>query len=50
MDDIRGERPASETERELKDAPADAPPSTPRHRRVGPESEVRGGPEAPDPD
>lgn len=47
MDDIRGERTASETERESEDAPPGASPLMPRHRRVGPESEVRGGPEAP---
>jgi hypothetical protein len=52
MDDIRGEHDSSLTERDAERAPEapDQPPA-PRRRRIGPESEVRSGPEAPkDPD
>jgi hypothetical protein len=51
MDDIRTDHAASETER-LRGTPADAGDETDlSRRRVGPESEVRGGPEVPkDPD
>lgn len=48
MDDIRDEHDSSLTERkpeQAPDVPEDAQP--PRRHKVGPESEVRGGPEAP---
>jgi hypothetical protein len=51
MDDIKGENPASLTEKpnEGTDADPEAAPKPPRPRRnIGPESEVRGGPEAPE--
>lgn len=47
MDDIQTRDKASQTER-MPGAPADTGDAPdPRHRQVGPESEVRGGPEAP---
>lgn len=47
MDDITTETPASETEREAEAVQDGSEPCLPGARRVGPESEVRGGPEAP---
>lgn len=46
MDDIRTDHEPSLTEREPQ-PPPDAP-EHPSRRKVGPESEVRGGPEAPE--
>jgi hypothetical protein len=46
MDDIRNDTSASKTGREPDTTAAGNGPCMPRHRRVGPESEVRGGPEA----
>lgn len=48
MDDIRDERDSSLTERKPEHAPEVADDiQPPRRHKVGPESEVRGGPEAP---
>lgn len=50
MDDIRTDHESSLTERKPEHAP-DAPDDTvPERHKVGPESEVRGGPEAPEED
>lgn len=46
MDDIRTDHAASRTEREPEQPPDTGPGPEPRRRQVGPESEVRGGPEA----
>jgi hypothetical protein len=46
MDDIKGLEPGSRTERATDDDEKPAAPPAPS-RSVGPESEVRGGPEAP---
>ncbi|HET8997934.1 MAG TPA: hypothetical protein VFN42_14790 [Acetobacteraceae bacterium] len=46
MDDIRTEHDSSLTERKPEPAADNTVP--PERRKVGPESEVRGGPEAPE--
>ncbi len=47
MDDIKGLDPGSLTERTTDDADEKATAPLAPSRSVGPESEVRGGPEAP---
>jgi len=50
MDDIRDEAESSLTERKpAKDPQAPDRPEAMERHKVGPESEVRGGPEAPEP-